>query len=289
MLTISPEEVSVPVFQRYMQAAVVPRPIAFASSVDGAGNVNLSPFSFFNMFGSNPPVLVFSPSRRGRDNTTKHTLQNVREVKEVVINIVNFAIVQQASLASTEYPKGINEFHKSGLTPVPSVRVSPPRVGESPVSFECRVSDIIPLGDGGGAGNLVVCEVVLMHIREEILSGERMIDPFKLDAVARMGDNWYCRVGGGALFQVPKPLRQIGIGVDQIPDDIRSSRILTGNDLGMLGNVERLPDTESVKHYASNAIVRAALEGGTEGRHGLAHELLGKGDVDGAWKVLLAS
>ena len=289
MLTISPEEVSVPVFQRYMQAAVVPRPIAFASSVDGVGNVNLSPFSFFNMFGFNPPVLVFSPSRRGRDNTTKHTLQNVQEVKEVVINIVNYPIVQQASLASTEYPKGINEFHKSGLTPVPSVRVSPPRIGESPVSFECLVRDIIPLGDRGGAGNLVVCEVVLMHVREEILSGEQMIDPFKLDAVARLGDNWYCRVGGEALFQVPKPLRQIGIGVDQIPHDIRNSRILTGNDLGMLGNVEQLPDPESIRQYSSNAIVRAALEAGMEGRHGLAHELLGKGDVDGAWKVLLAS
>lgn len=289
MLSISPEEVSTPVLQRYMQAAVVPRPIAFASSVDGDGNVNLSPFSFFNMFGSNPPVLVFSPSRRVRDKTTKHTLQNVLEIKEVVINIVNYAIVQQASLASTEFPKGINEFHKSGLTAVPSVRVSPPRVGESPVSFECLIRDIIPVGDGGGAGNLVVCEVVLMHIHEEILNGEQLIDPFKLDAVARMGDNWYCRVGKEVMFQVPKPLRQIGIGVDQIPEDIRNSRILTGNDLGMLGNVERLPDPESIKHYASNAMVRAALEAGEEGRHGLAHELLGKGDVEGAWKVLLGS
>ena len=288
MLTISPQEVSVPVFQRYMQAAIVPRPIAFASSIDRAGNVNLSPFSFFNLFGSNPPTLVFSPSRRGRDNTTKHTLQNVLEVKEVVINIVSYAIVQQASLASTEYPKGVNEFDKSGLTPVLSVKVSPPRVGESPVSFECLVKDIIPLGDGGGAGNLVVCEVVLMHIREEVLGDNQMIDPFKLDPVARLGDNWYCRVGAEALFQVPKPLRTIGIGVDQIPYDIRNSRVLTGNDLGLLGNVERLPDPDSVEAYASNAMVRAALEAGIEGRHGLAHELLGRGDVEGAWKVLLA-
>lgn len=287
MLTINPEEVSVPVFQRYLQSAVVPRPIAFASSVDARGNVNLSPFSFFNMFSSNPPVLVFSPSRRGRDNTTKHTLQNIQEVGEVVINVVSYGIVQQASLASTEYPKGVDEFKKSGLTPVPSVKVAPPRVGESPAAFECLVRDIIPLGDGGGAGNLVVCEVVLMHVREDVLDGDA-IDPGKLDAVARLGGNWYCRVVPGALFQVPKPLRTIGIGVDGIPDAIRNSRILTGNDLGMLGNVEQLPDRGSIEQYATDPLVRKAVEAGAEARHQLAHRLLAEGDVDGAWKVLLA-
>lgn len=289
MFSISPADVSVPVFQRYMQSAVVPRPVAFASSVDRQGNVNLSPFSFFNMFSSNPPILVFSPSRRARDNTTKHTLQNVHEVKEVVINIVSYAIVQQTSLASTEYPKGVNEFHKSGLTAVPSVKVSPPRVGESPVSFECIVRDIISLGDGGGAGNLVVCEVVLMHIREDILAAEGTIDPNKLNAVARMGDNWYCRADGDALFQVPKPLRTIGIGVDSIPEQIRNSRVLTGNDLGILGNVERLPDAESIQRFAENPAVRTAIDEGLEARHRFAQGLIGEGDVEGAWKVLLAS
>lgn len=288
MLTINPEEVSVPVFQRYMQSAVVPRPIAFASTIDANGSVNLSPFSFFNMFSSNPPVLVFSPSRRGRDKTTKHTLQNIQEVGEVVINIVSYAIVQQASLASTEYPKGVNEFQKSGLTPVPSVRVSPPRVAESPASFECLVRDIIPLGDGGGAGNLVVCEVVLMHVSENVLDGES-VDPGKLDAVARMGDNWYCRVGAETLFQIPKPLRTIGIGVDGIPESIRNSKVLTGNDLGMLGNVERIPDVETIDRYPAGSIVREAVQRGIEAQHRLAQQLLRDGDVDGAWKVLLAS
>jgi flavin reductase (DIM6/NTAB) family NADH-FMN oxidoreductase RutF len=289
MLRIDPKEISIPVLQRYMQGAIVPRPIAFASTTDSEGNINLSPFSFFNLFSTNPPVLVFSPSRRGRDNTIKHTLENIRQVKEVVINIVCYAIVQQVSLSSTEYPKGINEFQKSGLTPVPSDRVTPPRVKESPVSFECIVKDIVPLGDQGGAGNLVICEVLLIHIKEEVLDEEQMIDPYKLDAVARMGDNWYCRAQGNALFSVPKPLQKIGIGVDRIPEEIRYSRILTGNDLGMLGNIDHLPDKESVDRFAGNTTVRAAVEAGVEARHRLAQELLLAGEVEGAWKVLLAS
>ncbi|HEY8511419.1 MAG TPA: flavin reductase family protein [Cyclobacteriaceae bacterium] len=277
-LTISPDDFSVAEFQRYLQSAVVPRPIAFASTVDGEGKVNLSPFSFFNLFGTNPPTLVFSPSRRARDNTTKHTLENVKVVPEVVINVVNYAIVQQASLASTEYPKGVNEFIKSGLTPVPSVRVSPPRVGESPVSFECRVEKIVPLGEGGGAGNLVVCRVVLMHISEDVLDEKRMIDPRKLDAVARLGDNWYSRVTPESLFIVPKPLRTIGIGVDALPEEIRTSRVLTGNDLAKLANVERVPEPDNTQ----------AFEGGLEERHRAAQQLLEKNDIEGAWKVLLS-
>jgi flavin reductase (DIM6/NTAB) family NADH-FMN oxidoreductase RutF len=277
-LTISPDNYSVAEFQRYLQSAVVPRPIAFASTVDGAGNVNLSPFSFFNLFGTNPPILVFSPSRRGRDNTTKHTLENVKEVPEVVINVVSYSIIQQASLASTEYPKGVNEFVKSGLTPVPSVRVAPPRVGESPVSFECRVENIVPLGETGGAGNLVICRVILMHIKKDVLDENGMIDPHKLDPVARLGDNWYCRVTPESLLVVPKPLRTIGIGIDALPDEIRSSAVLTGNDLAKLANVERIPDAgrESV------------FEGGMEARHRRAQELLEMNDVEGAWKVLLS-
>lgn len=277
-VTIGPEDYSVAEFQRYLQSAVVPRPIAFASTVDKAGNINLSPFSFFNLFSTNPPVLVFSPSRRGRDNTTKHTLENVKEVPEVVINVVSYSIVQQTSLASTEYPRGVNEFEKSGLTPLPSVRVTPPRVKESPVSFECVVENIISLGALGGAGNLVVCRVVLMHISEEVLDERGMIDPHKLDPVARLGDNWYCRVTAESLFVVPKPLRTIGMGVDRLPEEIRTSPVLTGNDLGKLANVEKLPEPDTTPVFAA----------GWEARHRLAHELLEKGDVPGAWKVLLS-
>lgn len=288
MFTIDPSGVSVPVLQRYLQQAVTPRPIAFASTIDSKGNVNLSPFSFFNLFSSNPPILVFSPARRGRDNTVKHTFENIHDVPEVVINLVNYAMVQQASLASTEYPRGVNEFEKSGLTPAPSVKVRPPRVSESPVSFECKVTHVYPLGDQGGAGNLVVCEVLLMHISEKVLSEDKMIDPFELDIVARLGDSWYCRVQGDALFKVPKPLQRIGIGVDRIPESIRRSRVLNGNDLGLLGNVEKLPDSDQIEAFKHNAMVQAALEGGEESCHRLAHEFLADGEVENAWKVLLA-
>ena len=226
MLTIDPKEIAVPKMHGYLLGAVAPRPIAFASTVDKDGNVNLSPFSFFNVFSANPPILVFSPARRGRDNTTKHTYENVLEVPEVVINIVNYDMVQQASLSSTEYDKGVNEFIKSGLTPVASERVKPPRVGESPVSFECKVNEVVSLGPNGGAGNLVICEVLLVHIKEEVLDEEGRIDPVKLDAVARMGGDYYCRAQGDALFTVPKPLATKGIGVDQIPAPIRNSKIL---------------------------------------------------------------
>lgn len=279
MLTVDPKEVSVPKMHGYLLGAVVPRPIAFASTVDKEGNINLSPFSFFNIFSANPPILVFSPSRRGRDNTTKHTYENVLEVPEVVINIVNYNIVQQASLSSTEYDKGVNEFIKSGLTPVASERIKPPRVGESPVSFECKVNEVISLGSNGGAGNLVICEVLLAHIKEEVLDEEGRIDPVKLDAVARMGGNYYCRAQGDAIFTVPKPLTTKGIGVDQIPMAIRNSKVLTGNDLGILGNVERLPAKGSLDEVIEYA--------GTNAVHTQAQKLLNEGKVESAWRLLL--
>lgn len=288
MLTLDPKEIPTPVLQSYLQGAVAPRPVAFASTVDKNGNVNLSPFSFFNIFSTNPPILVFSPSRRVRDNTTKHTLENVEEVPEVVINIVNYAMVQQASLSSTEYPKGVNEFIKSGLTEVPSERVKPPRVAESPVSFECLVKDIIKLGDGGGAGNLIVCEVTLAHFKEEILNTDKQIDPYKLDAVARMGGDWYCRANGDAIFKVPKPLMKLGIGVDKIPESIRMSNVLTGNDLGLLGNVEQLPDSKFIGACKLESEVKAAISEGETSIHKLAHQYLQEGKGEKAWGVLLA-
>jgi flavin reductase (DIM6/NTAB) family NADH-FMN oxidoreductase RutF len=286
MLSIDPKEIPVAKMHAYLLGAVTPRPIAFASTVDKDGNVNLSPFSFFNCFGMNPPLLIFSPARRVRDNTTKHTYENVLEVPEVVINVVSFAMVQQTSLASTEYPKGVNEFVKSGFTAIPSVKVKPPRVAESPVSMECKVLDVIETNDKGGAGNLVICEVLLMHIREDILDAEGKIDPHKIDTVARLGGDWYCRVNGDALFKVPKPLDKRGIGVDQIPERIRLSKVLSGNDLGMLGNVEEIPkeNPEILKQVETMKIIA----GGEDARHALAKELLKEGRVEEAWSVLMA-
>lgn len=284
MLRIDPKDISVPKMHGYLLGAVSPRPIAFASTVDKEGNVNLSPFSFFNCFGANPPILVFSPARRGRDNTTKHTYENVLEVEEVVINIVNYAMVEQMSLSSTEYPKGVNEFEKAGFTPVASEKVKPPRVKETPVSFECKVIEVKPLGDQGGAGNLVICEVLLAHINEEILDENGFIDPFKMDAVARMGGNWYCRANGDALFEIEKPLTTLGIGIDKIPAEIRNSDILTGNDLGKLGNVEELPSQEAIEEFTSELEIKSAEEA-----HKIAKNYLAEGETMNAWKVLLSN
>jgi flavin reductase (DIM6/NTAB) family NADH-FMN oxidoreductase RutF len=282
MITINPKDLTVPKLQAYLQSAVSPRPIAFVSSMDKAGNVNLSPFSFFNMFSMNPPILVFSPSRRVRDNSEKHTLENIREVDEVVINIVNYNMVQQTSLASCDFPKGVNEFQKSGLTPVSSQLVKPPRVAESPVSFECKVKQVIALGDQGGAGNLVLCEVLLMHIKEEVVDENGIIDPHKIDAVARMGQNYYCRAQGDNIFIVPKPNEKVGIGYDKLPEKIRNSKILTGNDLGMLGNVEQIPDPGQL-----SAEDREIVKKGIEAIHQQAHQYLLAGRVEDAWRILL--
>lgn len=282
-MIINPKETPVGKMHSYLLGAVAPRPIAFASTIDADGNINLSPFSFFNCFGANPPILVFSPARRGRDNTTKHSYENVFEVPEVVINIVNYSMVQQTSLASTEYPKGVNEFVKAGFTQVPSTMVKPPRVGESPVSFECKVLQVIKTGDQGAAGNLVICEVILAHIKDEILDEEGKIDPFKLDAVARMGGDWYSRAQGDSLFKVPKPLEKIGIGIDQLPEKIRNSKILTGNDLGMLGNIEKLPET--TRGLTIEEL--SAVKYGIESAHKLAQRYLHAGRVEDAWNILL--
>ena len=283
MLRIDPKDISVPKMHGYLLGAVSPRPIAFASTVDKEGNVNLSPFSFFNCFGANPPILVFSPARRGRDNTTKHTYENVLEVDEVVINIVNYAMVEQMSLSSTEYPKGVNEFEKAGFTPIASEKIKPPRVKEAPVSFECKVIEVKSLGDQGGAGNLVICEVLLAHINEDILDDNGFIDPFKMDAVARMGGNWYCRANGDALFEIEKPLTTLGIGIDKIPAEIRNSDILTGNDLGRLGNVEQLPSKEEIDEFVEDLEM-----GSNDEAHRIAKNYLAEGEALNAWKVLLS-
>jgi len=294
MLTIDTKDLSPVQLQNYLNAAIAPRPICFASTIDAAGNINLSPFSYFNLFSVNPPMCVFSPSRRVRDNTTKHTLENLREVPECTINIVNYDMVQQVSLSSVEYVKGVNEFIKSGLTMLPSDLVKPPRVAESPVQFECLVKDIISLGDGHGAGNLVIAEIKLMHINEAVLDEGGKIDQQKIDHVARLGGDWYCRVTKDNLFEVAKPNRNIGIGVDSIPFAIRNSKILTGNNLGQLGNVEALPADDAIAEYAERSEIKELLDatiGDNQTRetqlHLKAKVLLDDGRVEEAWKVLL--
>ena len=289
MVSITASEVPTAKLHGYLLGAVGPRPIAFASTIDDRNRPNLSPFSFFNVFGSNPPILIFSSSRRVRDNSTKHTLENVLKNREVVINVVNYDMVQQMSLASTEYMEGENEFIKSGLTMLPSDLVKPFRVAESPVQFECKVVKVEPLGKEGGAGNLIFSEVLKIHVDADILDENGAIDQFKIDQVARMGGNWYSRANMG-LFEVPKPVSNLGIGVDQIPEHIRLSNILTGNDLGMLGNIEKLPSQEEVRQYVdTNVDLRSILSSGDEALlHARAQELLKNKDVLSAWKVLLA-
>ncbi|MBB6328594.1 flavin reductase (DIM6/NTAB) family NADH-FMN oxidoreductase RutF [Algoriphagus iocasae] len=294
MKTFYPKDLAPVEFHALLQGSVAPRPIAFVSTIDAAGNVNLSPFSFFNLFSTNPAILVFSPSRRVRDNTTKHTLENVLEVPEVVIHVVHFGIVEQMSLASTEYEKGVNEFKKAGFTEVPSLEVKPPRIKEAHVAFECKVNEVKSLGETGGAGNLVICEVLVSHVNEAILDDSGVIDPRKLDAVARLGGNWYSRANGDSLFQIPKPLRTKGIGIDQIPDEIRNSSILTGNNLGRLGNVESLPMESDVEEYSLRQEIREIrlrfvndVESWLDHIHLLAKEKLELGEVEEAWLILL--
>lgn len=278
MLTLNPSEIGTQKTHQYLLGAVGPRPIAFASTIDKEGNRNLSPFSFFNVFSANPPILIFSPARSGRTGETKNTFDNVKEVPEVVINIVNYSIVQQMSLSSSPYAKGVDEFLKSGLTPIPSETIKPFRVKESPVQFECKVNQVIELGQNGGAGNLIICEVLRIHIQDDILDTNGLIDQHKIDLVSRMGGNWYCRANSASMFEVEKPLTTIGIGVDQIPDYIKNNPILSGNDLGLLASVEALPSVEEVNNYAKSnkdSIVEAK-------------ELIEKGEIQNAWKVLLA-
>lgn len=271
MKTISPQDLNNVQLQTLLQTAIAPRPIALASTIDKDGNVNLSPFSFFNMFSTNPPVVIFSPSRRVRDNTTKHTLENVNQVAEVVIGIVNYSIVQQISLASTEYEKGVNEFVKAGLTMKEADLVKPKLIEECPVNLECKVLEIKSLGTEGGAGNLVICEIIKIHVREEYLNEEGNLDQKKLDLVARLGANWYSRNNENNLFEVPKPLVTKGIGFDQLPEAIKYSKIFTGNDLGMLANVEQLPEG----NFSED-----------ENTHSEAQKFLLENNIEEAWKVL---
>ena len=289
MISIDPKDVSSAKLQGYLQSAVGPRPIAFASTIDKNGVPNLSPFSFFNIFSANPPILIFSPARRVRDNTIKHTLINAEATREVVINVVNFDIVQQTSLSSSEYPDGVNEFVKAGFTAIPSETVKPYRVAQSPVQFECKVNEIISLGTQGGAGNLVICEILKMHISESVLDENGNIYPFKIDLVSRMGGNWYSRANQG-LFEVAKPITTLGIGVDQIPNFVKESAIFDGNDLGKLGNIEALPTTEEINIFVKqNFAVKGVLSSDDQLKQfKKAKEYLDQNDVDSAWKVLLA-
>ncbi len=279
--------------QNYLQHAVAPRPICFASTIDAEGNVNLSPFSFFNLFSSNPPVVIFSPARRVRDNTTKHTLQNVQVVKEVVINIVDYDMVQQTSLSSCEYPKGTNEFIKAGFTEEPATMVKPPMVKESKIKLECKVTEVKPLGTEGGAGNLVICEVLCMHIDESILDADNKIDQLKMHHVARLGGDWYCKVDEQNLFKVAKPNTQLGIGMDALPDGIRNSLLLSGNELAQLANVHEMPTVNPafnddqlkniIQYYAIDPVeMESEL-------HLYARKLLQQNKVQEAWQVLLAT
>lgn len=294
MLTIKPGEIKTAQMHAYMLASIAPRPIAFASTVDKNGIPNLAPFSFYNAFGSNPPVIVFSPARRVRDNTIKHTLENIYETKEVVINAVSYAMVQQTSLASCEYPKGVNEFIKAGFTPLASELVKPFRVKESPVQMECKVLEIKETGYEGGAANLIVCEIILMHINENVLNEAGKIDPDKIDLVARMGGDLYCRASGKALFEVAKPNTKLGLGIDSIPERIRLSRILTGNNLGQLGNADELPSPEDIAILKNAESMKAILHstGSMEEIENLIHmqakKLLDEGNVADAWKTLLS-
>jgi len=285
------QKLSIPDRQNYLQHAIAPRPICFASTIDSKGNINLSPFSFFNLFSINPPIAVFSPSRRGRDGSTKHTYQNVLDVPEVVINIVDYEMVQQTSLASCEFPKEVNEFYKAGFTEEPATRVRPPMVKEAKVKLECNVLEVKPLGELGGAGNLIICEVMLMHIDDTILNEKGMIDQTKLHHVARLGGDWYCRVDASNLFQVEKPNVKLGVGFDALPASVRASKILSGNDLGLLANVHEMPQIDTsfeddhlkqiVQYYSVNP------EEMEKEIHLYAKKLLSEGKVMQAWQVLL--
>lgn len=294
MKTFYPKDLSTVEVQNLLQGAVTPRPIAFASTVDKSGNANLSPFSFFNMFSANPPILIFSPSRKVRDNSAKHTLQNVLEVPEVVIHIMGFDRVEQMSLASTEYAKGVDEFKKAGFTPLKSELVTPPRLKEAAVAMECKVNEVKALGTEGGAGNLVICEVIAMHISEGILDENGVIDPYKLNPVARLGGAWYSKITPDSLFKIAKPLTNLGIGIDQIPDEIRNSPILTGNNLGRLGNMTELPTEQEIEELSRSAEIREMrvrfkndLESWSDHLHLRAKEELENGDALLAWTYLL--
>lgn len=293
-LHFDPKELPVPRVHQLLLGAIGPRPIAFASTIDEAGNPNLAPFSFFNVFSANPPIMIFSPARSGRTNETKDTYKNVKLVPEVVINVVNYSIVHQMSLSSSPYPHGVSEFEKAGFTPIASETIRPLRVAESPVQFECKVNEVIELGDQGGAGNLIICEVTRIHVNEEILDESGQIDQKKIDLVSRMGGNWYCRADVGSMFEITKPITTCGIGFDQLPEDIRNSAVLTGNNLGQLAGIEELPNETDVNEYKllelSDLFLKledepAALE---IELHKRAQYLLAQNQLQEAWMTLLS-
>ncbi len=294
MVSIDPKDIPVQKLHQYLLGAIGPRPIAFASTVDAEGKPNLAPFSFFNVFSANPPILIFSPARSGRTNTTKDTYNNVKVVPEVVINVVNYDIVHQMSLASSPYAPEVNEFEKAGFTALKSDNVKPFRVAESPVQFECKVNEVIELGTEGGAGNLIICEVVKIHIHDEVLDSNGMIDQQKIDLVARMGGDWYSRANAESMFEITKPISTCGIGFDALPIDIKSSKILSGNNLGHLAGIEKIPDETNVNEYKllelSDLFVSLednplALE---QELHKRAQSLLDENKLEEAWLTLLS-
>ena len=294
MVTYDPKELPIPKLHQYLLGAIGPRPIAFASTIDAEGNNNLSPFSFFNVFSASPPILIFSPARNGRTNTTKDTYNNVKEVAEVVINIVNYDILHQMSLSSSPYPPEVDEFVKAGFTPIPSETIRPMRVKESPVQFECKVNQVIELGDQGGAGNLVICEVTKIHISEDVLDENGMIDQKKINLVARMGGNWYCHANEASMFEITKPITTIGIGFDQLPADVRTSKVLNGNDLAQLASVTELPNETDVNEYKLLELSEIFLTLEDEPAkleatlHERAKQLIAENDITAAWLTLLA-
>ena len=294
MVSLDPKDISVQKLHQYLLGAIGPRPIAFASTVDAVGRPNLAPFSFFNVFSANPPILIFSPARSGRTNTTKDTYNNVKVVPEVVINVVNYDIVHQMSLASSPYAPGVNEFEKAGFTALKSDSVKPFRVAESPVQFECKVNEVIELGTEGGAGNLIICEVLKIHIHDDVLDSNGMIDQQKIDLVARMGGDWYSRANTESMFEITKPISSCGIGFDALPIDIKSSKVLSGNNLGHLAGIEKIPDETNVNEYKllelSDLFVSLednplALE---QELHKRAQSLLDENKLEEAWLTLLS-
>ena len=294
MISFTPKDLTVAKMHHYLLGAIGPRPIAFASTIDGDGQANLAPFSFFNVFSANPPILIFSPARSGRTNTTKDTYNNVKAHPEVVINVVNFDIVEQMSLASSPYPAGESEFVKSGLTPIPSDLVKPFRVKESPIQFECKVNQVVELGTEGGAGNLIICEVVKFHIDENYLDENQLIDQQKIDLVARMGGNWYCRANEHAMFELEKPITTCGVGYDQLPQDFLQSDVLSKNLLARLAGIEEIPDETDVNEYKLMELSDLFLSLDDQPKelelalHKRAKILLEQNNLKDAWLTLLS-
>ena len=294
MKSINPKEIEIPKLHRYLLGSVGPRPIAFASTIDSKGNINLAPFSFFNVFSANPPIMIFSPARSGRTNESKDTYNNVKEVPEVVINVVTHDMVHQMSLASSPYDSDVSEFEKAGFTSLASDMITPPRVKESPVQFECKVNEVIELGEQGGAGNLIICEVLRIHVKESLLDQNEMIDQHKIDLVSRMGGNWYCRADKNSMFEIQKPITTCGIGFDGLPTDIRNSSILSGNDLGQLAGIEQLPNETDVNEYKLLELSELFLSLEEDAVqleieiHQRAQDLLKRNLLEEAWLTLLS-